>query len=141
MIAETGPYLKVAVFCENAIEGKDGVLSLIRVIDRITITAAGPETPDAMPSIPLKLKLVLMLVSGKAHGTHEVELRIEKPDGSLDQIWTGTVFLEGEDRGANIIIDVGLESKAQGLHWFHVAFDGQLLTKLPFRLIYQYQRA
>jgi len=32
----TGPFVSVAAFCENVIEDKSGVLSLIRVVDRLT---------------------------------------------------------------------------------------------------------
>lgn len=32
----TGPFIKVACFCENAIEGKDGVFTLVRIVDVVT---------------------------------------------------------------------------------------------------------
>lgn len=137
MIPETGPYLKAALFCDDVIEGKDGVLSLIRVIDRITITAAGPQAPEAMPTLERRLKLVLMLVSGRARGTHNVKLRIETPDGTIRPSWASTVLLEGEDRGANIVADLKYEFTSEGVYWFHVALDDSPLTKLPFRVLYQ----
>ena len=36
-----GPYLHAAHFCEKLLTEKDGVLSAIRIIDRITVTASG----------------------------------------------------------------------------------------------------
>jgi len=35
-----GPYVSTAVFCEKALQEVDGVTSLIRVIDRISMTIA-----------------------------------------------------------------------------------------------------
>jgi len=137
MMPETGPYLKAAVFCTDVIEGKDGVLSLIRVIDRATLTAGGPEAPAEMPPVLRELKLVLMFISGRARGTQSVKVKLEKPDASMKEEWTGTVFFEGEDRGANLIIQMNLTFELQGLYWFHLFLGDSLLTKLPFRLIYQ----
>lgn len=137
MTSQLGPYLKTAVFCSDVIEGKDGVLSLIRVIDRLTITAAGPQPPADMPKVPQTLKLVLMFVSGRARGTYDVALKMESPDTSVQDSWTGTVFLEGEDRGANLVIDVRTEFTQQGLYWFDLYFDSTRITRIPFRLIYQ----
>jgi hypothetical protein len=137
MIPETGPYLKAAVFCENVIEGKDGVLSLIRVIDRTTLTAAGPQTPAQMPPVQRELKLALMFISGRARGTQSVELKVERPNGDIREEWSGTIFFEGEDRGANLVIQMGFKFEMEGLYWFHVLLDNDLITKLPFRLIYQ----
>ena len=134
---ETGPYLKAAVFCSDVIEGKDGVLSLIRVIDRLTVTGAGPQPPSAMPTIMSRLKLALMFISGRARGTHNVNIRIERPDGTTHDGWTGTVFLEGEDRGANVIVEMEIEFKLEGLYWFDLYFDDAQMTRVPFRLIYQ----
>ena len=134
---DTGPHLKAAIFCSDVIEGKDGVLSLIRVIDRLTIAAAGPQPPATMPPIQRMLKLVLMFASGRAKGTHEVSVKVERPDSTVKDVWTGTVFLESEDRGANIVIDMKVEFQLEGLYWFDLHFEGTLMTRMPFRVIYQ----
>ena len=135
---DTGPYLKAAVICSDVIEGKDGVLSFIRIIDRLTITVAGSQLPSDMPPLPAqRLKFVLMLISGRARGTHDVTLRVERPDATTRDVWNGNVFLEGEDRGANVIIDAGIKFQQEGLYWFDVYLDGAPLTRMPFRLIYQ----
>ena len=137
MALETGPHVKTAAICESVIEGKDGVLSLIRIIDRLTITAAGPEAPSDMPPISRTLTLVVMLISGRARGTHNVEVRVEKPDATTASLWNGTVFLEGEDRGANLVIEISTEYRSEGLYWFDLFFDAAQMTRVPFRIIYQ----
>lgn len=134
---DTGPYLKAAVICSEVIEGKDGVLSLIRIIDRLTITAAGRQPPSDMPPVRQRLKFVLMFISGRAKGTHEASVKVEGPDGTPHDLWSGTVFLEGEDRGANIVMDTEVELRQEGLYWFDVYFGGTRITRMPFRVIYQ----
>jgi len=133
----TGPYLKAALFCESAIEGKDGVLSLIRVVDRLTVTVAGADTPRDMPAMDHTLTLVLMLISGMARGSSNVGLSVEPPGGIRRQVWSTTVLMEGEDRGANVVAQIQMRFELQGLYWFHVELDGEHLTSLPFRMIYQ----
>jgi hypothetical protein len=44
-----GPWLQAAVFCEKVLIERDGVVSLVRVIDRIIITASGAAAPEKMP--------------------------------------------------------------------------------------------
>lgn len=137
MNADTGPFLKVAAFCESVIEGKDSVLSLIRVIDRLTITAAGEESPLEMPPTDYAMNLVLMLVSGRAKGTSTVSLVVESPEAKSKRLWTNTMFFEGDDRGANIVAQIGYKFEQQGLYWFHIHLEGQRITSVPFRVIYQ----
>jgi hypothetical protein len=137
MTSETGPFLKAAIICSDVIEGKDGVLSLIRVIDRLTIAVAGQQIPAAMPTVPQLMKLVLMFVSGRAEGTHNVAVKIERPNAEMRDLWTGSVFLEGEDRGANLVIGMQIAFELEGLYWFDVYFDGGRITRIPFRVIYQ----
>ena len=137
-IPETGPYLKAAAICSDVIAGKDGVLSLVRIIDRAIFSAAGPDAPEEMPAVPQHLKLVLMLVSGRARGTQPARVTLENPGGTNEHLWGGTLFFEGEDRGANCIIDMQVAFPVEGLYWFHVWLAENLLTKLPYRLIYDH---
>jgi len=134
---DTGPYLKAAVICSEAIEGKDGALSLIRIIDRLTISASGPNPPTEMPIVKQRLKIVLMFISGRAKGSEDARIRMERPDGRTQDVWAGTLFFEGEDRGANVIMDTEVEFRQQGLYWFDLYMGTTRLTRMPFRLIYQ----
>src|SRR3990172_5861171 len=131
-MGDSGPYLKAALICDEVLEGKDGVLSLIRVVDRLTVTAAGPTVPGAMPPVPHRLKLVIMIVSGKARGTHTITVTIETPDGIARPAWESTILLEGEDRGSNLVVELGYEFKLEGIHWFGLSLDGEQITRVPF---------
>lgn len=136
MTFEGGPYLQAGCLCENVIEDKHGVLSLIRIIDTVTRTAAGPNPPDDMPPFQYEVKLVLMFKSGKARGRSTVRIVPEKPTGaSLDPI-SLTVHFEGEEKGQNFITNMALTLEHEGLYWFNVHLGEDKLTAIPLRVKY-----
>jgi hypothetical protein len=53
-VFETGPYLVTAVLCERAIQENDGVLSLIRMVDKITNTIAVRDPSCRKPCHPFR---------------------------------------------------------------------------------------
>jgi hypothetical protein len=137
MTFETGPYLKTALFCEKVLREADGVASLIRIIDRVTITAAGPDAPQTMPKTPYNMTAVISVTSGQSRGRHEIRIEPEEPSGlKKAPPFVATVQMEGEDRGANIVLNMTFTFEMEGLYWFHIYFDDTLLTKIPFRMMY-----
>lgn len=133
----SGPYLQTAVLCEKVLQEADGVLSLIRIVDREVITLVGPKPPEGMPSIPIRLYAVLALKSGGARGRHQLALRPEQPSGIQLTATEVPVYFEGEDRGVNAVIEVNLMPQEEGLFWFDVLLDGSIMTRIPLRVIYQ----
>lgn len=136
-----GPHLSMALLCERVLEEKDGVLSIIRVVDRITQAAVGPNVPETMPPVPVNLILVISLKSGAARGRGTITVGTEAPSGQLlgERIELPVVF-EGEDRGQNIVAQMGFTADMEGLYWFDVLYDKRLLTRVPLRIVYQPQR-
>jgi len=133
---ETGPYLKAAVFCEKVLREADGVMSFIRVVDRVTITATGPDAPVTMPKTPYNITAVIALTSGQSRGRHEIRIEPEEPSGLKKPAFLATVQMEGEDRGANVVLNMLFTFEMEGLYWFYVYLDDTLLTKMPFRMMY-----
>jgi hypothetical protein len=133
---ETGPYLKAAVFCEKVLREADGVMSFIRVVDRVTITATGPDAPATMPKTPYNITAVIALTSGQSRGRYEVKIVPEEPSGLKKPPFLATVQMEGEDRGANVVVNMLFTFETEGLYWFYVYLDDALLTKMPFRMMY-----
>ena len=136
MVYEHGPYIQMAGFCEQVIEEKTGVLSLVRVVDTIMRSAQGPDAPAEMPSFKYPLKLVLMLKSGRAKGRHDLKVVAEMPSGESKEPLIQSIQLEGEERGANRIIQMQMEFTLEGLYWFNVYFDDTVLTRIPLRVKY-----
>ena len=133
---EQGPYIQMAGLCEQVIEEKTGVLSLIRLIDTITHTEARPDAPADMPPITYPLKMVLMLKSGRARGRHEIKIVPEIPSGETKPPLTQSIQLEGEERGTNNIINMLFTFPIEGLYWFNIYLDDSLLTRIPMRIKY-----
>ena len=136
-----GPYLKAAVFVNMVIHGNDNVLSLIRVIDRLTSTAQGPEPPSEMPPAQFNMTAVIMLTAGRARGSHELRIVREAPDGSREDVWTGGILLEGENKAHNVTLQLAETFDLEGVYWYDVYIDGDFMTRMPFQIIYQPMRS
>lgn len=132
----TGPFLSVAAFCENVIEDKSGVLSLIRLVDRLTVSSQGASSPEQMPSTPLNWFLVLAFKSGSARGSVQVTIQPELPSGlRLDPVRL-TPYFEGGNRGCNIITRIALMLREPGIYWFRIYVGDTLITQIPLEVIY-----
>lgn len=136
MISRTGPYLQAALLCERVMQEKDGVLSVIRIIDRVIHTAMGPETPDTMAPLTYALTALVILKSGGSRGTVQVKIDMEEPSGLTTPGPSMSALMEGEDRGQNLVMGMQMTFKETGLYWFNVYVDDQLITKMPFRVVY-----
>ena len=136
MSFERGPYLTIAAFCEQVIEDKSGVLSLIRVVDRMNITAQGPTAPAEMPPTPLNWFLVITMKSGEARGSYPIKIEPELPSGLTLSPITLSAHFEGTNRGTNIITRLNMRLEMPGIYWFRIYFEDQLLTKIPVEVIY-----
>jgi hypothetical protein len=136
MNIEQGPFIQAATLCDQVIEEKSGVLSLIRVIDTVMHTEARPDAPTEMPPVTYPLKLVIMLKSGRARGRHEIKVFPEMPSGEVKEPFVQSVQMDGEERGANSVINLMFTGTMEGLYWFNVHFDDALLTRIPLRVKY-----
>jgi hypothetical protein len=141
-----GPYLQSAAICEKVVESKDGVLSLINIVDQITQTASGPEPPENLPPFILQdVTIVIMLKAGEARGRYAIKLRPTDPSGrDLPDVET-TVQLQGGNSGINIVSPLQLAVENEGTYWFNVFFmasstDERLLTRIPLTVMYERQR-
>lgn len=131
-----GPHLNAAFICERLMVEQDGVSSAIRIIDRVFMITGEDGTPIT-PSYPFTL--LVALKSGSARGSFTVRLDMEKPSGEQQRLLEAPVLMEGEDRGANIVLQTAFEPDGQGLYWFDVVFEEDRLTRIPLRVIYQSQ--
>jgi hypothetical protein len=135
MAEETsGPWLAMAVICESALQEGNGVLSIIRVMERIQ--AQGP-LPELQP-FNIKFTLVVVLRSGFYQGNAKVAVKPVTPSNESLPVIEGTILLEGADRGANVIMQApAFPIKEEGLYWFDVEVNGVLMTRIPLRVMYQ----
>jgi uncharacterized protein DUF6941 len=127
------PYINAALLCESVIEEKNGSLTVVRIADKVEMKVAG--LPEGYKPI-IAIKGLLSLKSGPVKGDFNIEIRIVRPNGEVkkDRILVPFKLL-GEDQGSNIILNISLGIEEEGLHWFDVYFEGQLLTRMPLTVV------
>lgn len=136
---ELGPYLNAGFICEKVLREQDGVLSAVRIIDRLTHAVPGG---DVMEPFPYRMAMVLIFKSGEALGTYQVAIQPIKPDtNEKPQPAIYTVNFEAPaDRGVGICADIQMVFDVPGLWWFDIYLTGQgqtrRVTRIPFRIIY-----
>lgn len=132
---QTRPYVSVAALCENVLDEKDGVLSAIRLIDIITISVPTPKIVGQTQLVPIPITILIALKSGSATGRRIITVTLTVPNGqTISTKDTFPVFLEGDEKGANVIIKTNVLTPGDGLFWFNVLLDGELLTRIPLRV-------
>ena len=130
-----GPFLAAAVFCDNILQGADGALSAIRIVDKVSV-AVPPNAPANTPSESTKLQVaistLLMFKSGSAKGEHEVHLAIHSPSGKrASALKHKLVFGDRPNGGANLKIQLSLAIAEGGLYMVDVLLDGKRVTRMP----------
>lgn len=143
------PHLAAAVFCERVLVETDGVATLVRIIDIVNIEriklAAPRVSSPTMPRGPSgagmvlgALQLYVALKSGDFSGEGEVTIKAFRPSG--EEIVSKTppsirIELKGGHFGANVAINLGITFEDNGVHWFEVHFENELLTRVPLSVV------
>lgn len=140
-MAKDGPFLAAAFFCESILEDKDGALSAIRIVDRVTQTATGPGAPKDMPPLTIQLWMLIALRSGEARGRRTISIRPEGPSGQQAPPIELPIQFEGEERGQNFRTQLGFVAEHEGLYWFDVLLEDERLTRVPLRVTYAPMRS
>jgi hypothetical protein len=140
-VFENGPYLVSALLSERTIQETDGVLTLVRVVDKVTATSGSPTEPhpSEMPAFLVSLYLTIILKAGRARGDYLLAVRPEDPTGAVLTASENPITFTGTDdgAGANVVINMNLGIRHVGLYWFNVLLDDQLLTRVPLRIEYE----
>src|SRR6476661_6453845 len=97
-----GPWVQAAMLCEKVLEEKDGAMSAVRIIDRVTRYVTGPDAPEEMEPFTYDMTLLIMLKAGDAFGGGNISVQLESPDGITRPGPALSVLFEGGERGANI---------------------------------------
>lgn len=134
-----GPYLQVAAFCERVLHEVDGVLTPVRLVDRFLVPVFDPPELGPPPQ-PVRTQLLIALKAGKAQGRHTVRIQMMEPSGLLRDPTDVDILLEGEDRGANLVVPVEISSNEEGLYWLSVTLQDRTLTRMPLRIVHQLVR-
>lgn len=133
-----GPFLAAAFYCDGIIEGKDGSLSVMKIIDGCKIEIA-ENTPAEFPSpenpIHINPSALITFRTGDSPGPHVVGLVLEGPDGHRQSLPDQKFDLENTQHGGvNIRTHLGISTHTSGIFWLDVYLDGKLVTRMPFNL-------
>jgi hypothetical protein len=136
-IFSDGPYLNAALICEKVLQEKDEAISIIRVVDRVTVTSAASSSPKNLQPISLNLNAFLSFRSGTAKGRNTIKWVMEEPSGIRGPEQLLPALFEGEERSSNFILSLPLTVNQEGVYWFDIFLEDQLLTRIPLRILYQ----
>lgn len=130
------PYLSAALICETALNEKSGVVSLIRLIDTMSMTIhAQPRREDEQErvnAITLKFNVFLSFRGGPARGKREAVLEFYHPNGN--QVLRGGPYpmvFTSDEQGQNVNIELSVVLKDAGLYWFNVVMQDRVLSRMP----------
>ncbi len=126
------PYITAALLCERVLQEKDGTLSVIRIADRVEYRLQG--APEGVKPI-IGISGLVCLKSGPVMGDHTVRVVVERPGGDRKEAYSLPVKLLGKDHGQNVSMNIALGIEQEGLHWFDVLFDEDLLTRIPLMVV------
>ena len=129
------PQLRITALCERVLEEKDGAISLIRLIDRLIITAEGTDVPKELPPGQVSLTAIMSWINGL--GNYEAKIRVNFPDGNSFNTASLPFYLDSLDRVHNIVLRLTLPVKQPGIYWFNFMLGDEIKTKIPLRVIYQ----
>ena len=133
-MANNKPSVTLACLCEKVLTEKDGVMTLVRVVDQFIVGPA-PETVERLAP-HIVLTLVLALKGDGQVGKHKLTIQLHGETKSNDPHDIEIEFLDKPLAGANVVLQVAIGAvKNFGEKRFDVAYDGELLTSVPFRLV------
>jgi hypothetical protein len=131
-------HLHVATFCEKVLREADGVVSLIRMVDRFNVLG---DTEEMTP-ISLSFTVYISFKSGILRGKQKVELRPKSPQGEELPSMVFPVLFEGDDdRGPGIAMPVNWTVEKEGLYWWDLYLNDEPVTRMPLRVTYQQVRS
>lgn len=128
------PWVQIATVCAAPLQEANGTLSLIRIMDRVPVVG----TTEEMKPQPLnQFALVVILKSGAMKGKYHLRIVPETPSGKRLNGPTMTILFEGDERGVAAVMPIPIVAEEEGLYWFDVFIEQDLLTRIPLRVMYQ----
>ena len=125
------PYVSAALLCEKILQESNGSLSVIRIADRVEVETNIPF--DQKPAI--QMNALISIKSGPLIGDFTLKIVALNPKGESKGIFSTPVKLLGNDQGNNLILNLALGVEHEGLHWFDVFLDDELLSRIPLMVV------
>jgi hypothetical protein len=129
------PRLKVGALCERVLEERDGVISIIRLIDRLIITFQGKDVPKELPPGLTEVTAVMCWVSGL--GDYEAKVKVKTPDNEIIESGTLPFRLDSLESVHNQIVKMTIPIRVPGHYWFEFILNEEVRGRVPLHVIYQ----
>lgn len=134
------PSLRMALLCDQAIEGKDGALTIVRVVDRFEVVVQVIKQPSHRPKGPLlppvfSGSFVAGFIGGR--GDFKCQVKLVSPSGKVAAFPELPFRLDMPEKGQNLIFGLRLPFEEAGLYQFQLLLDGELIAEHPMRVIIQ----
>ncbi len=145
---EEGPLLLAALICERVLQEKDGGISVIRLIDQITVGVAvrgippmsSTEVAQAVVVAPFACSILLVFKGGRLGSQHVAQVIGHSPDGPPREFdpapFVVGSLVEGVPPGQNVVMQLQLVLQKEGVYWFEVRLDGRRITATPLRVAF-----
>jgi hypothetical protein len=133
-MAKTLPCVAIATFCERVLVEKDEVVSAIRLVDQSHVEVPEELRDGDIP--PFQLRLLVGLKSCGYKGAGKLVIQGRAPDGqTIPELYIeAALTFHGGNHGTNLNVQIPIPYRGDGLYWFDVQFEGELLTRVPLKL-------
>jgi hypothetical protein len=123
------PWVQAAVLCNQVVEDKTGSFSLIRIVDKYTLTR--PPDWDGKTHLEIRLTTFIAFKSGDVKGKRTVRLYHSTPRGKKKKLFESEIEFLGGHYSTNIAIHITFGFKTEGTHWIDVYVQNWLATRMP----------
>lgn len=136
-----GPYLNLAVICENVLEDKDGAISIIRIVDKFTVSTqltVGNQTVQLENTAGfIQFQAVIGFKAGNARGCRLLKLIVWSPSRQVVAEATAIVELQGGGVPGHIVrTPIALVVKEPGIYWVDVTLNENEITRMPLQVVF-----
>ncbi len=132
-----GPWVLVAALRERQLIDSDHMLSMIRMLDRLTLTTNSPELIQNPPPITTTATVVVVLSGTSEHDGGLFTLQFNSPTGTIER--GETIPLQFSDSGhpTRVTVNLTMVLRESGTYWIDVVFGDRALTRIPIRVQYR----
>jgi Family of unknown function (DUF6941) len=128
------PFVQVACVCQAALQETTGLFTVVRILDRIPVQGV---TEEMQPQPLNTLSLIVILKSGEMSGKYTLSVTPQTPSGKRLPSMQMPALFERDERGVVLCVPLMLVATEEGLYWFDVTIEQDVLTRIPLRVMYQ----
>ena len=128
-----GPYVAMAIICEAALLDQDQRITCVRIMDAIHLTI--PEDRPAPFPVTFQGNAVISFKSGQFVGSKTLKVELRDPLNNLGkEPKEFPLEFQGNEHGPNLILKLDVAIAEEGLYYFNLFLDGELVTRMPLRV-------